>query len=153
MESVTIGYVFKAQILLPENASNYLNPLNDPFDITTEPFTRRRRRSIEGLEGPIETIQTTQIPENVPIHGFDYEQNERYERYEGKVDVIESGMETTFDDSDENIDDGLWIDQKDSLNSDPGAWKISQYQGSTRFSLYKGISAVIERFELCKKNQ
>lgn len=147
IESVTIGYVFKAQFYLPENASNYLNPLNDPFDLTTQPITgmNRKRRSIEGSEG---VTQSTEVPENDLSKGFDYEQNERYEKYQSEVDVIESGTEAINDNSEEVIDDGLWIDQKDSYNNDPRALKIPQYLGSSRFSLYKGIAAVVQRFEL-----
>lgn len=141
LESVTIGYVFKGQFFLPENASNYLNPLNDPFDLTTRPITgmNRKRRFIE----------RTESPEITEYDGFDTGQNEKFERHKIEAEVIESGTKTSTN-SDEIIDDGPWIEQKNLYNHDPKSLKIPQYLGTSRFSLYKGMAAVAGRFDLFK---
>lgn len=138
IESVTIGYVFKAQFFLPENASNYLNPLNDPFDLTPQPISgmNRKRRFLDG-EQPTESPQQND-------DGFDSEQNERYERHEVRADVIERG--TKASDVEEIIDNGPWIDQESGFSDDPRALKTPQYLGTSRFSLYKSIAAVADRF-------
>lgn len=147
-EAVTIGYVFKMQFYLPENASNFLNAINDPFDITTQPITGliddRRHRSIEG---PVLMEQS----EDSANKGYDYEQNERFERHTVETQVIDSGTKSTNDESEEVIDNGRWIDSiNNDENSDSNAVKGSQYLGTSRFSLYKGIAAVAERSEHLK---
>lgn len=147
LESVTIGYIFKGQFFLPDNASHFLNPLNDPFDLTTQRITgiHRKRRSLasstssESIESPESKIGD--------YHGFDDEQNENVERHQVDAEVIESGTESPSD-TDETIDDELWIDQNHSDDNDLRSSNIAQYLGTTRFSLYKGMAAVAERFNL-----
>lgn len=141
-ESVTIGYVFKCGFYLPENASNFLNPLSDPFDITTQLLTGNNRRR-RFLDGP----QSTDPPDN-EYQGFDNEQNEHFEKHQAEVKVIESGTESTSIDDDEIIDDEVWIEQEVSYNNDPNALKTSPYLGTARFSIYKAIAAVASRFDL-----
>lgn len=143
---MTIGYVFKCQFFLPSNASQYLNPLNDPFDITTQPITGMNRKK-RFLEGP----QSTEPPENEisEYHGFDYEQNEKFERHQIESEVIESGTDAS--NTDEVIDDGLWIEQETPYSDDPRALKIPKNLGTSRFSLYKGIAAVVDRFVLLNR--
>lgn len=148
LESITIGYVFKMQFFLPGNASNYLNPLADPFDLTTQPITgiNRKRRFLEVLpetESPQDAIDKN---DNSKYKGFDNEQNEWYERHQVEAEIeVENGTQTS-NDSEKVIDNGLWIDQQDAYdNIDQLAQQIPQYQGTTRFSLYKGIAAVADR--------
>lgn len=137
LESITIGYVFKAQFFLPENVSNILNPLNDPFDLTTRPITgmNRRKRS-SNSETPSKSMEHNK---------FDSEQNEWYERHEVNAETVEIGTETESN-SDDNIDDELWFEDKNGYSEDDvRALNIPKYFGTTRFSLYKGIAAVADR--------
>lgn len=139
--------MFKAEFFLPENASNYLNILADPFDITPRPITgRRNRRSIKNIDGSSELPKNT-IDEN---HGYDSEQNEKYERHQGEAEVIESGTEPTDADGDEDkngmSEEELWFqdDQYDKKN-DPQVLKHPQNFATTRWTVYKGMAALAER--------
>lgn len=104
IESVTIGWVLKAEYFLPENASNYLNIIADPFDLTTRPIGQyyvRKRRELDGptlLEEPKPTeaplvndisSNITQTPSN--SSGFDELLKQKYEKYEVPVVEVESG--------------------------------------------------------------
>lgn len=144
LESVTIGYVFKAEFFLPENASNYLNILADPFDLTTRPITgaKRRKRFVE------ETV-TTEVPENT-LHeykGYDNEQNERFEKYKVEAEVIESGTEKLHDsDTNTDTDERSWFEVEHfDRSKDPLALKRPQNLGTTRWTIYKGMAAIAER--------
>lgn len=136
--------MFKAEFFLPENASNYINFFADPFDVTTRPITgrKRRRRSIEELEAP------TEMPMNTmdEYHGYDNEQHEKYERHQVEAEIVESGTEPPDDDS-EMSDEELWFqdDQYDKSN-DPLALKHPQNLATSRWTVYKGIAALAERF-------
>lgn len=110
LESVTIGWVFKAEYFLPENASNYLNFIADPFDLTTRPigtFFERKRR---GLDGPSDVLLEEPKPTEAPVagntldehrvqssvvnsSGFDSALNQKFERYEVPVVEVESGTD------------------------------------------------------------
>lgn len=136
---MTIGYVFKAEFYLPENASNYLNIFADPFDITTRPLTGRRRRSIEA---------PTELPANAvdEYHGYDSERNEKYERHQVDAEIVESGTEPT-DANDEMSDEELWFkDDSYDKSHDPMALKQPQNLATSRWTVYKGIAALAERF-------
>lgn len=142
LESVTIGYVFKAEFFLPENASNYLNIAADPFDLTTRPITGRRRRFIE-------ESKTTEVPENAleEYKGFDNEQNERYEKHQVDAEVVESGTEAT-NDVDEYSDEKSWFEPEHfDRSKDPTALKRPQNLATTRWTIYKGMAAIAERFD------
>lgn len=139
--------MFKAEFFLPENASNYLNILADPFDLTTRPITgrRRRRRSIEEIEAP------TEKPKNAvdEYHGYDVEQNEKYERHQVEAEIVESGTEPSDDDDDNNqmSDEELWFqDDHYDKSNDPMALKHPQNLATSRWTVYKGIAALAERF-------
>lgn len=143
--------MFKAEFFLPENASNYLNFFADPFDLTTRPITgrKRRRRSFDEIEAP------TQNPSNAfdEYHGFDSEQNEKYEKHQVKAEVVESGTEPSYnyDDDNELSDEELWF-QEDRFDrsKDPMALKHPQNLATSRWTIYKGMAALAERFELLK---
>lgn len=140
---MTIGYVFKAEFFLPENASVYINGLSDPFDVSTQPITgAKRRRSIDGDSSEF----TTEVPVNSldESSGFDKEQNERYEIHQSKVEVVESGTEAT--DSDDYDEERSWFedDHFDKSNI-PFAIKGPQNLGTTRWTIYKGMAAIAER--------
>lgn len=146
---MTIGYVFKAEFFLPENASNYLNFLADPFDLTTRPLTGRRRRSNEKIEAPTE-VPTNAVDE---YKGYDKEQNEKFERHQVEAEIVESGTEPTDDgygDYDQNqmSDEELWFqDDHYDKSSDPMALKHPQNLATSRWTVYKGMAALAERFD------
>lgn len=110
IESVTIGWVLKAEYFLPENASNYLNIIADPFDLTTRPigvyYVRKRREMEEAAlleepkptEAPIATDENRDSqPSNVSAYssssGYDETLKQKFEHYEVPVVEVESGTD------------------------------------------------------------
>lgn len=91
--------------------------------------------------------QSIESPESEvdDYRGFDDEQNENVERHQVDAEVIESGSESSID-TDEIIDDELWIDQNQSVDNNLRSSNIAKYLGTSRFSLYKGMAAVADRF-------
>lgn len=141
LETVTIGYVFKAQFYLPDNSSEYVNFIADPFDVSTHPISSfLRKRS-----SPDEEPTPTEKPKN--IDGIDSEQNERFEKHKVDAEVVESG---SVNESTDSIDDGdgLWVPENHIYNDDPLASKVPQNTGTSRWTLYKGMAIIAERFDL-----
>lgn len=141
--------MFKAEFFLPENASNYLNILGDPFDLTTRPLTgrKRRRRSTEEIEKPTE-LPTNAVDE---YHGYDSEQNEKFERHQVEAEVVESGTEPSDDnyngDDSQMSDEEVWFqDDQYHKSNDPMALKHPQNLATSRWTVYKGMAALAERF-------
>lgn len=145
-ESVTIGYVFKAEYFLPENASNVLDILSDPFNPTPRPISdtgRRRRRS----------------------SGFDADTQQRYERYEEEAIEVESatmpnGMASYDDEYDEDAVrvGGAEDSAEDDLAED--AETVKQHSPYTlndvkirepnnlataRFTMYRGLESLLQK--------
>lgn len=140
--------MFKAEFFLPENASNYLNFFADPFELTTRPITgrKRRRRSIDEIEAPTENLSNA-FDE---YHGFDSEQNEKFEKHQVQAEVVESGTEPSYKDDDDNelSDEELWFqDDRFDRTNDPMALKHPQNLATSRWTIYKGMAALAERFE------
>lgn len=138
---MTIGYVFKAEYFLPENASNYVNILGDPFDITPRPLSgRRRRRAINKTES-----------------GFDDETHQRYERYEVDAEVVESDTDSPIDDGDANEeaegdykynsihDELVYHEDREAWKNDPMRLKHPQNFATSRWALYEGFGLVAKR--------
>lgn len=88
-ESVTVGWVQKSEFFLPENASNYLNFLYDPFDLTTRPIGNNYRKKRSDL---LEEPKPTENPAQVTF-GFDSAQNEKYEKHQVEAEIVDSGHE------------------------------------------------------------
>lgn len=121
-----MGYVFKANYYLPDNVSNYIDVLGDPFDKTTIPISggkRRRRRMVD----------VTHLED-------DYIKSERY-----TVEATELASEL----NDVN-EVNSWYDEKDE---DDGNIKfkatdlqdeLPQNLEQSRFTLYKGIEKMAE---------
>lgn len=78
LEAVTIGFVFKYDFWLPQNASDFLQLLSDPFEPQTHTLNKR---SVSNSE---------------ETYGFDDEQQEKFEKHLSDADVVESG--TVMDD-------------------------------------------------------
>lgn len=147
---MTIGYVFKAEFFLPENASNYLNILADPYDISTRPITGKKRRRRRSIEKP------TKSAENVADEhkGFDIEQNERFEKHNVDVEVIESGTNAPNQYDDEYADEKSWFAEEHfDRSKDPLALKGPQNLGTTRWTIYKGMAAMAERFAFLQEKK
>lgn len=130
-EAVTIGYVFKCEFFLPENASNYLNPLSDPFEITTRPIDGfyRRKRENEPIEEP--------KPTEKPL--FD---EEKVEKYKAIPKLIEEQP---------NVDESQMNDVDYWNQEDPNAWnnyplrpKKAYNLGMSRWTVYHAIAALLD---------
>lgn len=138
MESVTIGYVFKSQYFLPENASNYLDPIADPFDLTPQPitnyFTRKRRQ----LKDPmLEQPTPTEAPAAKNSSGFDRLLNQKYEKYEVNAFEVESGTDASPVEDQQGMSDDDHLNEEDEtecLNEPP------QNLANSRWIVYKGIA-------------
>lgn len=149
LETVTMGYVFKAEFHIPYNASTYFNILADPFDISTEPISSFYRR--RSLEEP----KPTESPEimRTDFSGFDSEQNEKYEKHQVDVEVVESGTETENDHASEKTSDfdasdydELTVPKDNNYRDDPMSLKVPQNTATSRWTFYKGLASIAERF-------
>lgn len=125
MESLTIGYVYKADYFLPVNASNFWDLIADPFNPTPLPINNRRRREIS--DEPVAQQQSS------------YEKSERYtveaeEIGEGQQETVQYPQEKKWYDEDEP-DDYTLEDLK---------LKTPHNLGQSRFTLYKGIEKLAE---------
>lgn len=102
-----MGFVFKSGFILPMNSSDFWAILAEPFNLQTHPITNFNKRSIN--------------ENDAIVNGFDSQQNEKFERYQVKAEIVESGTE-----EDDNSDFGKNV-------------------ASTRWLLYKGLSEIAER--------
>ncbi|XP_055326697.1 uncharacterized protein LOC129580374 [Sitodiplosis mosellana] len=147
LETVTIGYVFKAEFFIPTNVSTYTNFIADPFDVSTQPISvfDRRRRS---LEEP----KPTELPEKMLIdsRGFDSEQNEKYEQHQVEAEVVDSGTEKPNDFNEIDYDE-LSVPKDHKYHDDPMSLKVPQNTATSRWTLYKGIAAMAESKGLAGK--
>lgn len=141
LESVTIGYVFKAEFFLPSNASSFDNFFSDPFDLTTQPITGGRRRRA------IADSTATEKPNTVDgTRGFDNEQNEKYEKYEVEAEIVANATDAP-NETEDMSDEESWFEQEQfDRSKDPLALKHPQNLGTSRWTIYKGMAALAERF-------
>lgn len=148
---MTIGYVFKCEYFLPENASNYLNYLADPFDLTTRPISGFFDRKKRMVEEPKPTEWPPKIDEVDSATGFDAELNQKYEKYEVQPEVIET--QTDEPEPDYNSEDENELSDADYWNrEDHSAWlrdplrpKSPQNLATSRWTVYKGLATLAER--------
>lgn len=115
IESVTIGWVNKVEYFLPENTSNYLNFLSDPFDLTTRlayACCRKKRQTDDDNNEPTEKPNLNN-EENDISDGFDKERNEKFERHRVDAEVIERGNENDSDD--EMTEADYWNQEDDDV--------------------------------------
>lgn len=97
------------------NSSDFWASSADPFDVHPHPITSFNKRSIDENDA-------------LSVNGFDSQQNEKFERYEVKAEIVDSGTESNTDSSE---DDG----------SD-----LSEKIDSTRWLFYKGLAEIAERY-------
>lgn len=168
IESVTIGWVNKSEFFLPENATNFLSFLNDPFDLTTRPITGfyvRKKREEEHLDDKpmsdfvLEEPKPTENPvkeiaEN-SVEGFDSETNEKFERHTIETEVVESGAEhLDSDDDDDDEDETInGMSEADYWNQEDHAeWlrevhpKQPKNLALARWGIYKSIELLAQRW-------
>lgn len=144
LETVTIGYVFKADFYLPDNVTYLTNFIQDQFDVSPHPINtfKRKRRAVD------ETAEQSQPLRDVQ-KGFDSNLNERYETYNVDAEVIESGTESD-EKMEQNRIDAISGDAGDFYEDDPMALKKPQNIKTSRWTLYKGMAFMAERFESFK---
>lgn len=148
IESVTVGWVQKSEFFLPENASNFLGFLNDPFDLTTRPigefYVRKRRDSL--LEEPKPTENPSKMLDaESDTNGFDMDANERFEKHQVEAEVIASGTEETEIYDDELTEADYWNqeDHAEWLNEvRPNQWKNL---AMARWGIYKSMAVLAQR--------
>lgn len=142
IESVTVGWVQKSEFFLPENASNYLDFIADPFDLTTRWIccVFRKKRG-ELLEEP----KPTENPGKLTFEsekGYDREQNENYEKHQVEADVIESGI----DNNEHEMSDADYWNQEDQA-----PWlrqihpKRPKNLAMTRWAIYKSMAILAQK--------
>lgn len=116
LEAVTMGVVFKSGFILPMNSSDFWAILSQPFEPTSHPITVFNKRSTGEIDGD----------EN----GFDYDENEKFERHEVRAEVVENGVdgnENDVSDEDEDVSD------------------LGNKYASTRWLVYKGLAEIAEQ--------
>lgn len=153
LESVTLGYVFKAEFWLPENASDYLSFLNSPFDVTTftplSPGSRRKRAleldsSIDSAQQPIDSDHQHFDSNDSERRGFDEEQNENFEQHDGKIEV-ESGKIVDPEQDKWDAEKAWFADDEFDRTRSPVFLKRPQNYATSRWTIYKGFAALAER--------
>lgn len=123
-----MGYVFKAEYFLPENASNYLNELGDPFGVTPIPIfpAKRKRKDIS------QTYETTKMP-------YEHYDVEAIEEKSGLLDdeqtINEHSYRKWYEDDEEEMPDYTLEDLK---------IKEPNNVQQSRFTLYKGIEKMAD---------
>lgn len=126
---------------MPENATNYLSFLYDPFDLTTRPiglFYVRKKRD-ELLEEPKPTENPVKDGES---SGYDSVANEKYEKHQVEAEVVETGTEANIDKKSE----------ADYWNQEDRAEWMHTVRPNTqknlnvaRWGIYKSIAILAER--------
>lgn len=158
-ESVTIGFVLKAEYFLPENASNVLDILSDPFAPTTRPIsgTGRKRRSNDGKAFELEQTTDDYYSRNGESRGFDTVQQHKYEKYTVPAVVLESGpnqvteiLNNDLENGEEHDEEYGPIPMEDDIEQDAREFndmKIKQPNNlaTARFTLYKGLEQIVSR--------
>lgn len=128
LETVTSGVVFKSSFFLPMNATDFTEPFEHPFDVETHPidtFFNGRKRSADAHR--YQRFERD-INDNT-VNGFDTDLNEKFERHEVQVDIVDSGTEPRSDETNEKPSDS-----GDETNL-----------ATVRWTAYKGLEIWAER--------
>ncbi|KAG4079271.1 hypothetical protein HA402_006994 [Bradysia odoriphaga] len=141
-ESVTLGYVLKAEYFLPDNTNLTMHFMQDPFNPITRPVTSRRKRSSL-------TAQPSKIVDEHKIIGMQANQTNSstvsgsYEKYDIEAVEIDRGNDTSSEDS-EYFDDFSEDEDKVYTAADYRISKPNDF-ATARWSLFKGIEMLAER--------
>lgn len=145
---------------MPENTSNVLDILGDPFTPVTRPITGtgRKRRS-EDAAAPDDASQVTDdYYTRGASSGFDDVQQQKYEKYSVPAMVVESAPnEVAVDDE---LDDGDAYDEEygpipmeDDIEQDAKQYTLDDVKikqpnnlATARFTLYKGMEQMVSRW-------
>lgn len=172
-ESVEIGYVLKAEYFLPENASNVIDILGDPFNPSPRPLTngRRRRYAAASQHGSVATTEAQQL------QGYDADLQQRFERYDAVAVEVDTELNTERNigtDADyqyeyemqkdttnnNHVDGNILHDDADDANDDADVdseatlppltladVRIKERNNlyTARFALYRGFEAIVQR--------
>lgn len=149
--------MFKAEYFLPENASNVLDILSDPFAPTTRPITGtgRKRRS-DNVAPDLSQVNDDYytIGES---RGYDKLQQQKFEKYSETAKVVESApnQEATsidLDDGEEYDEEYGQIPMEDDIEQDKLQYtldtlKIKQPNNlaTARFTVYRGLEQMMSR--------
>lgn len=145
-ESVTLGYVFKAEYYVPDNTTLIMHFMQNPFNPITHPITSRRKRNAVVAPGPSEphhTQDSIQIKTNKTDANSTFDNH--YEKYNIEAIEIDRGNNIDeddseyYDDSSEEEDDGKTYTAADYRISKPNDF------ATARWSLFKGIEMLAER--------
>lgn len=93
-----MGVVFKSSFFLPMNATDFTEPLGDPFDVESHPintfFTGSKRSADEHSNRKMER----DLNDNT-VDGFDADLNEKFEIHDVQADIVDSGTEPSLDET------------------------------------------------------
>lgn len=144
IESLTVGWVSKSEFFLPENASNFLNFLSDPYDLTTRPITgfyvRKRRDEL------LEETKPTENPARLSLdseRGYDSENDEQFERHNVDANVVENGPDDG--DHQDTLEADYWNQEDDAdwmKNVRPNE---PRNLAMIRFGIYKSMAILSQR--------
>lgn len=167
IESVTIGWVNKVEFFLPENASNYLGFLRDPFDLTTRPnYGFYDKRAID--DGDSVHLWKEASPTEAPGTFLNCEDpNEPHEMHQADVEIdekpitneidAENGSEDEDNEDDEDDDDDelntYGMSEADYWNQEDDAkWHEDHFKPKApkdlskfRWGVYKTMAVFAER--------
>lgn len=156
IESVTIGWVFKAQYFLPENASNFLNAIAAPFDdispLTIGSHYELNSRAIndpneqldepKASEGPVGTNDTYEKLHSGNSNGFE-EALHRNEKYEVPAIELELEKDAPGTDSSNDIDDKReWDRPSFKGHKRP---QLPAHGDNSRWLVYQSLAAFVTR--------
>lgn len=127
----------------PENASNYLNYVADPFDLTTRLnyafYVRKRRENVDEL-----TEKPNFSKDDLNEDGYDMDQNEKFEKHQVNAEVIESGTEKS--------DEIQEMTEADYWNQEDNAYWFRKMHpnrpknlAKSRWEIYKSMALFAER--------
>lgn len=141
-ESVTLGYVLKAEYYLPDNTTLTMHFMQDPFNPITHDITSRRKRSALSIEG--ENNDTQESIGTYKDKTNNSTVDDHYEKYDIEAVEIDNGNDTTVNDDD---DDGKNFSEDFSKIYTAADYRISKPNdfSTARWSLFKGIEMLAER--------
>lgn len=145
--------MFKAEYFLPENASNVLDILSDPFLPTTRPLTgtgRRRRSNGKIVLDEEELIETT--TDDYYSRGFDELQHQKYEQYSVAAKLVEAGPDESPTEPSSEYEDYGPIAAEDDIENDAKQFTLNDVKikqpnnlATARFTLYKGMESMVSK--------
>lgn len=142
-EAVTIGFSFKCRFILPKNITDYQSIFVEPLDIYgTRPLDSGSFRSDDMNQYRHARAMDHQV------NGYDSEQNERFEKYISRAEVVDSGRDAEFDDSGKTVEDDINV-ENDEMNGIDNDMNLNE-EGPTnlatvRWTFYKGLAALAQR--------